>query len=162
MRKLWIDDPDYLRRWFLAKGHPFVVFRIVDVLELLPSDQRDFIRLVQRAAPEQIRAAEPEADGDLRRMLQAHVGRLGYVRLPVGAITKSIEELRQLQSFVYAYRSRREAKMEPMRVSDCDCRGKDANCMYCGGKGVINTMLEMSDVEVQLAEGKPWDQVQGL
>lgn len=163
-RKTWIDDPEYLRRWFLEKEHPFLVFRTADLMDMIASDQRLFLKTVQLVAPGQLRAGPPPGrDEDLRRYLQRSVGLLGYVRVSVESLIDGLafEELRRFQGFCSVYKDTRENKYEPIRVEDCECGGAD-RCLRCEGTGRITVLLEVSAVEQQLASGADYSEVDGL
>jgi hypothetical protein len=169
-RQTFIDDPEYLKRWFLEKGHPFLVFRTADLMELLASDQRMFLRTVQTVVPAELRTGPiPERDDDLRGYLQRSVGFRGYVRVPIDRLIGKLEfdDLRRFQGFCTVYRSVRENKFEPSRVEDCDCIIKNGpppkkDCEKCEGTGRLTVLLEVSDVETALAEGRDWAEIEGI
>lgn len=163
-RQTYIDDPQYLKRWFLEKGHPFLVFRTADLMEMIASDQRLFLVTTQKIAPDQLTSGPvPERDDDLRGYLQRSVGFLGYVKVSVAALIDGLpfEDLRRFQGFCSIYKSVRENKFEPSRVEECECGGK-RDCKFCEGTGRVTVLLEMSLVEEAIAAGKPFDEIEGL
>lgn len=150
-----MDTPEHVRRFFLARGQPFIVFRTADILDLGEDDQRLFLDIVAKVFP-------LPAGGETVRTRIQRLGLRGYCRLPIRALCQklSIEELQVFQAFCYAYRDVRQAKMEPSVWKPCDCKeATRKTCRYCGGEGRVHVLLEMSAVETALAQGKTWETI---
>jgi len=166
-RKIAIDDPDYLRRWFQLSGHPYLVFKVADLLEMTAGDQDLMVELVLNLEPAQGRGVDDRfygASGSERRSALQRIGFRGYIKFDVEALgMMSMETITGLQSFFNRYRQIRGDKFEPSTWEHCQCthggtRPADNNCK-CAGAGKIWTLHEVSEVESALAEGKDWDEI---
>ena len=171
-----MDTPQHVRDWFVAKGHPYLVFNVADVLEMVEDDQRLFLDIMARAgvgyAPPHITQHTPwgatsvpihtPPAPDLRGHIQ-RAGTRGYALVDISRLCEvTIEELQAVQALCVAYRDVRQGKLEPSIKSPCDCtKGNrlDRGCPNCGGRGYVRVLLEMSEIEAALASGKTWEEI---
>lgn len=135
----YIDDPDYLRRFFVKKGQPFIVFSVAAVMGMDPERHREFVNvLIATASPDEAAGPIPSDDVDLKEWIQRFGGFRGYARVDADALCRklSMRALVQFQDFCHVYKEGRESRFEPVSMEPCDCRkiqGKvdSAQCMSC-------------------------------
>lgn len=169
-RKTAIDDPDYLRRWFQLSGHPFIVFRVADILGMTAEDQGHMIAILAELEPAQVPVAELPAEPAERRRALQRVGHRGYVLVDVEVIgSMAMDAIKGLQVLFGRYQQVRADKFEPSTWEWCRCtlrgsRPAPEDCRHCTGNGKIWTLHEMSELESALAEGQTWEEIdaQGL
>jgi hypothetical protein len=148
-----IDTPERLLEWCRAKKHKNLVLRTADIFELAPLDQEALAELLQKAyhpAP---------AGGQTLRLWYQGLGR--HVVTPIAALLERLDmaDLSRLQEILSYYVEGRRMKGEPSKTEDCDCTdgGKTSprpDCRLCEGRGRLHVLLEVTDEELRLAEGK--------
>jgi hypothetical protein len=155
-----MDDPERLRKFFRAKGHKQLVFRVADVLDMRADDQSLLIDTMARLGW----ATMPD-EVPLRSKLQA-AGVRGYICLSIEMACQalSLEELQALQALIYSYKETRSTKWFPSVEKPCDCTDNGTKiarvgCTHCSGRGMVNILVELSDEEQLLAEGKTWEEI---
>jgi len=153
-----MDSPEHLRAWFQAMGHPYLVFKIADVLDLDDDDQRLYLDLLDRFG----KAPPLHLATTTRRRVQ-RTGTNGYSLIPLEDLCAeaTIKDLQVVQALVENYRGVRQGKFEPSIVDDCtNCKGNGAKCPHCDGTGKVRVLLEMSPLEIELARGTPWEDIE--
>lgn len=153
-----MDTSDHVLAFFRAKNHKYLTFKLADVLEMPEDDQLLFLDVATRVNGAPLHNVPPDAS---RRWRIQRLGHRGYLTISIDALCSifSIEELQAVQAVCYSYRDVRQGKFEPSKVVMCGCEGRRADCPECEGSGKTTVLLEMSDLETALAEGKSWTQI---
>jgi hypothetical protein len=147
-----IDTPERLLAWFKAKGHRNLVLRTADVFELAPIDQEDLADLLCKAVPNL-----PTPTPVNMRLWFQNRGR--HIVTAIDDLIEKLDmkDIARLQEIIGYYIEGRRGKGEPSKVEPCDCtdggRSPQPNCRLCDGTGRIHVLLEVTDEELQLANG---------
>lgn len=140
-----LDTPKHLWDWLHASGRKNLVLRVADVLGL---EERYQQRL----------AAHLGHDDPVDRSWWQQKGVNGYITISWDYFKDlTMAQLQDLQEILMHYVLVRQEKGEPSRKEVCECnRGDrpDPTCKYCDGTGAILVLLEMTEEEQRLAEGR--------
>lgn len=147
-----IGSAEHLYAWFAEKGQSFVPVSVADVFAMDIDGQRLFVEVKNMM----LRLEGASEVG--RQALQAAAYR-GYFLLPVESLQgMTISQLEVVQLWITLYMDKRRARGKPMITASCECGGIH-NCTACGGTGQTTTLGELTKLEVALATGTSWDQI---